>query len=176
MSDSFVTSWIVARQSPLSMGFPRQEYWSGLPSPSPGDLPDPGIKLRSPVLEADSLSVSHLDPASMFWKKRRVLWVTIRLQTTMIAMLKVKCAEGTRKHRRCSADGDFSPLSKRIQWVRAAVLSTSLLYGHEHFLILWLFRAGLWLPSPKSLREKQGTCPEAEIWSGLHVQWTLRHH
>ena len=39
----------------LSMGFSRQEYWSGLPFPSPGDLPDPGIKTRSPALQADSL-------------------------------------------------------------------------------------------------------------------------
>ena len=44
-----------ACQAPLSMGFPRQEYWSGLPVPSPGDLPDPGITPRSPVLQADSL-------------------------------------------------------------------------------------------------------------------------
>ena len=43
MSDS-ATPWTVARQAPLSMGFPRQEYWSGLPFPSLGDLPDPGIK------------------------------------------------------------------------------------------------------------------------------------
>ena len=42
MSDSFVTPWTVAYQALLSMGFPRQEYWSGLPFPSPGDLPDPG--------------------------------------------------------------------------------------------------------------------------------------
>ena len=42
-------------QAPLSMGFSRQEYWSGLPFPSPGDLPDPGIELRSPALQADSL-------------------------------------------------------------------------------------------------------------------------
>ena len=42
-------------QAPLSMGFSRQEYWSGLPFPSPGDLADPGIKLRSPTLQADSL-------------------------------------------------------------------------------------------------------------------------
>ena len=47
MSDSFVTPWTVAHQVPLSIGFPRQEYWSGLPVPSPGDLPDPGIKLTS---------------------------------------------------------------------------------------------------------------------------------
>ena len=49
----FGTLWTVARQAPLSMGFPRQEYWSGLPCPSPGDLPDPGIKptsLMSPAL------------------------------------------------------------------------------------------------------------------------------
>ena len=51
----FVTPWTVACQAPLSMGFPRQEYWSGLPFPSPGDLPDPGIKPGSPALQADSL-------------------------------------------------------------------------------------------------------------------------
>ena len=49
------TLWTVACQAPLSVGFSRQEYWSGLPFPSPGDLPDPGIKLRSPTLQADSL-------------------------------------------------------------------------------------------------------------------------
>ena len=45
----------IARQTPLSLGFSRQEYWSGLPFPSPGDLPDPGIEPRSPALQADSL-------------------------------------------------------------------------------------------------------------------------
>ena len=43
----FATPWTVAHQAPLSMGFPRQEYWSGLPCPPPGDLPHPGIKLTS---------------------------------------------------------------------------------------------------------------------------------
>ena len=51
----FQTSWTVAHQAPPSMGFSRQEYWSGLPFPSPGDLPDPGIESRSPTLRADSL-------------------------------------------------------------------------------------------------------------------------
>ena len=46
----FVTPWTVARQAPLSMGFSGQEYWSGLPFPSPGDLPNPGIEPRSPAL------------------------------------------------------------------------------------------------------------------------------
>ena len=51
----FVTLWTVAPQAPLSMGFSRQEYWSGLPFPSPGDLPDPGIEPRFPALQADAL-------------------------------------------------------------------------------------------------------------------------
>ena len=51
----FVTLWTVARQAPLSMRLSRQEYWSGLLFPSPGDLPGPGIKPGSPALQADSL-------------------------------------------------------------------------------------------------------------------------
>ena len=49
------TSWTVAYQAYQSMGFSRQEYWSGLPFPSPGDLPDPGIEPESPALQADFL-------------------------------------------------------------------------------------------------------------------------
>ena len=52
----FATPWTVAHQAPLSMGFSRQEYWSGLPFPSPGDLPDPGIEPRSLALQADALT------------------------------------------------------------------------------------------------------------------------
>ena len=51
----FVTPGTVAYQAPLSMEFSRQEYWNGLPFPSPGNLPDPGIKPRSPALQADAL-------------------------------------------------------------------------------------------------------------------------
>ena len=50
---TLVTPWAIACQAPLSMGFSRQEYWSGLPFPSPGDLPDPGIEPRSPALQVD---------------------------------------------------------------------------------------------------------------------------
>ena len=52
---ALASPWAVACQAPLSMGFSREEYWSGLPFLSPGDLPDPGIKPGSPVLQADSL-------------------------------------------------------------------------------------------------------------------------
>ena len=55
MSDTFVTPWTVAHQAPRCIGFPRQEYWSGLPFPSSGHLPNPGIEPRSPALQADSL-------------------------------------------------------------------------------------------------------------------------
>ena len=51
----FATPWTIAHQAPLSMGFSRQEYWSGLPCPPPGDLPDPGIEPMSPALQVDSL-------------------------------------------------------------------------------------------------------------------------
>ena len=52
----FATPWTVAHQAPPSMGFSRQEYWSGLPFPFPGDLPDPGIEPRSPAFQADTLT------------------------------------------------------------------------------------------------------------------------
>ena len=51
----FVTPWTVAAQAPLSVGFSRQEYYSGFPFPSPGELPDPGTELRSSALQADTL-------------------------------------------------------------------------------------------------------------------------
>ena len=52
----FATPWTEAHQAPPSMGFSRQGYWSGLPFPSPGDLPNPGIEPRSPALQADALT------------------------------------------------------------------------------------------------------------------------
>jgi len=55
LSDSAIP-WTVAYQAPPSMGFSRQEYWSGLPFPSPGDLPNPGIESKSPTLQADTLT------------------------------------------------------------------------------------------------------------------------
>ena len=56
---NFATPWTGACQAPLSMGFPRQGYWSGLLFPSPGDLPAPGIEPTSPALQSDSLQLSH---------------------------------------------------------------------------------------------------------------------
>ena len=56
MSNSLAAPWTAAHQAPLSIGFSRQEYWSGWPFPFPGDLPNPGIEPGSPTLEADALT------------------------------------------------------------------------------------------------------------------------
>ena len=88
MSDS-TTPWTVAHQAPLSMGFSRQEYWSGLPCTPPRDLPDPGIEPMPsalPALQADSLPLSHLGSPSQYvtnvysservgWEPRRWCWL-----------------------------------------------------------------------------------------------------
>ena len=55
VSDSLQSHGLYLTQAPLSMEFSREEYWSGLPLSSPGDIPDPGVKSRSPTLQADSL-------------------------------------------------------------------------------------------------------------------------
>ena len=57
----FATPWTVAHQTPQSMEFSRQEYWSVLPLPSPGDLPNPGIEPGSPASQADSLQAEPLN-------------------------------------------------------------------------------------------------------------------
>ena len=75
---STVTQWTVAYQAPLSMGFSRQENWSGLPFPSPGDLPNPGIETRSPSLQADAL------PSEPPWK----LLMTVSYVKFIISKLK----------------------------------------------------------------------------------------
>ena len=68
MSDS-ANPRTIAHQDPLSIGFPRQEQWSGLSFPSPGDLPDPEIKLMSPALQVHSLPLSHqVNPKAPMWK------------------------------------------------------------------------------------------------------------
>ena len=63
----FVTSWAIAHQAPLSMGFSRQEYWSGLPFPFPGDLPNPRIKLTSPALAVRVFTVEPSGNVEAVW-------------------------------------------------------------------------------------------------------------
>ena len=74
----FATLWTVACQALLSMGFSRQEYWSGLPFPSPGDLLDPGIKPRSPVSPA---LADGFVTTSTTWKAHVPLVATVQLDS-----------------------------------------------------------------------------------------------
>ena len=78
----FVTPWTVAHQAPLSMGFSRQEYWSGLPCPPLGNLPDPGIEPTSPALQADSLFTELLASFHyQWWKQQQALLFLFLLLT-----------------------------------------------------------------------------------------------
>ena len=84
----------VARQAPLSMGFSRQEYWNGLPFPSPEALPNPGIEPRSPALQADSLLSKLLGRCYLLeWlrsKKKKVLariWGNWNIRALLMGIL-----------------------------------------------------------------------------------------
>ena len=83
MSDCFATPWTVAHQAPLSMGFSRQEYWSGLPFPS-GDLPDPGIKSTSPALGGMFFTTEPPGKPSLYLKHHLFSILKIRRQENTI--------------------------------------------------------------------------------------------
>ena len=91
----FLTPWTVAYQAPPSMGFSRQECWSGLPFPSPGDLPDPGIEPGSPALQADALQseppgkLGHVKMGAGSWDLWCASWKASRHQVSR------QCPRGT---------------------------------------------------------------------------------
>ena len=92
----FATPWTAACQAPPSMGFSRQEYWSGVPFPSPGDLPNPGIEPRSPTLQADALTSEP--PGNLFiiwnflsWQKRQTRDLTCLLCCSISSALNGAC-------------------------------------------------------------------------------------
>ena len=97
MFDSFATPLTVACQAPLSLGIPRQEYWSELPFPSPGDLPDPGIKPPSPVLAGRFFTTEPQEKLTYeltIWKERirvhSIVWGgTCKLEAVEILKVKI---------------------------------------------------------------------------------------
>ena len=80
----FVTPWSIDCQAPPSMGFSRQEYWSGLPFPSPGDLSNSGIEPRSPTLQADSLPSEPSGKSYQFVQVDRKLISRLQLRKYMV--------------------------------------------------------------------------------------------
>ena len=95
VSDS-TTPWTVACRSPLSLGFSRQEYWSGLPFPHPGDLPDPGMEPTYPVsaaLQVDSLLLSHQGTPSLENRKMSRLFPSILVLNNFVFIVKISQKE-----------------------------------------------------------------------------------
>ena len=108
----FATPWTVAHQTPLSMGFSRQEYWSGLPFPSPGDLPNPGIQPGSPALQSDALSSEpQFDLICLLTKKKKKKdYKREALLTTMTL-----CSLGMENQRNVTAVKDWRRSKQRIE-------------------------------------------------------------
>ena len=82
------TPWTVAYQAPPSMGFSRQEYWSGLLFPSPGDLPDPGIEPTSPTLQADTLPSEP--PGKFSLLERKLLKSSLNQENTFVDEINIR--------------------------------------------------------------------------------------
>ena len=119
----FVTPWTAAHQAPLSMEFSRQEYWSGLPFPSPEDLPNPGIEPRSPALLADSLLSEPPGKLRGYFKKQNSCFCrrnTILTPQNTTAPLKVHTAVWIFVHKEYTLDSELTLFSA---YLRLAVLS-----------------------------------------------------
>ena len=109
----FVTRWTVAYQASPSMGFSRQEYWSGLPFPSPGDLPNPGIKPRSPTLGADALTPEPLGKTNYlqwFWSPQNKVWHCLPCFP-----INLPWSDGTRCHDLCFLNAELEEAQAGIK-------------------------------------------------------------
>ena len=91
MSNFFATPWTVVHQAPLSMGFPRQKYWSGLPFPPPGELPNPGIEPMSPASPALQVSSFTTKPASFLLQMKMSLFHKISQNQMSIISMLISC-------------------------------------------------------------------------------------
>ena len=123
----FETQWTVACQVPLSMEFWRQEYWSGLPFPSPGELPNPGIEPGSPALQADSLqncSQSHQGSLICLYTclKQQCLYFKV---FTFLALLGLCCGKGSA----AAVQGPHYPTDVGSQFPSVQLLSRVLLFS-----------------------------------------------
>ena len=122
--------WTVALQAPPSMGFSRHEYWSGLPFPSPGDLPDPGIEPRSPTLQADALTS---EPPG---KPHVVACIKISFLWLHDIPSYIHCGFPAGSDGKASAcnvgDLGFHPWVRKIPWRRAWQPTPVFLLGESH--------------------------------------------
>ena len=124
MSNSFVTPWTIAHQTPLSTGFPRQEYWSGLPFPPPGDLLDPGFKPMSPTFQTDCLPLSHWG-RHIYMLTRCFLIVQYELPRWLSGKESI-CNTGE------AGSHEFDPWDGKIAWRRKWQPTPAFLPGESH--------------------------------------------
>ena len=135
----FATPWTVAHQAPASMGFSRQEYWSGLPFPSPGDLPDLGIEPRSPALRADALPSEP--PGNLVYDKR-IIWLKAHLDKEQSKTF----GEASQRWKTfCERENRLGVSRSRCLW---SVLSFFLLFSAEfscrNFSVVWKMQHWKW--------------------------------
>ena len=130
VSNYLQPAWIVALQGALSMGFSRQDHWSELPFPTPGDLPDPGVKSTSPALQAASLPLSHQGNPS-FEKKSIFFLYYNKGGTSGLKMWLLR----TRKNTDNQDNFKTIPFPKLI-WVNKDSVSPSRL-GHQLSKYTW---------------------------------------
>ena len=116
MSDSLATSWTIAHQAPLSMGFPRQEYWSELPSSFPGHLPDPGIEPESPELAGGFFTTALYDPATPLLGMYPKETIIERDTCTLVFIAALFTIARTWKQRRCPLTDKWIKCDTYIQW------------------------------------------------------------
>ena len=137
----FVTPWTIAHQAPLSMGFSRQEDWSGFPSPPPGDLPAPGIEPRCPTLQADSL------PSEPPGKPEHLSY-----------SINIKYSVDPKQltNKRWTEKPNYSWLVKLVY------LGTS--FGYLHFMNMMFHVSGLWAHHPFCLAWCHPCVPENYYW------------
>ena len=134
----FATPWTVAYQVPPSMGFSRQEYWSGLPFPSPGDLPDPGIEPGSPAFQADALtSEPPGKPSSELGMSKSWLGLSVSCLTNRISVV---AQGGPWASLQCSSGGTMAVAAKSISLSAGAVSGWT--WGELWLLAVWGLPAG----------------------------------
>ena len=130
MSNSFVTPWTVAHQTPLSMGFSRQEYWSGLPFPMPGNLPNPG-NISNPGIERLLLS----------------RWILYHRATWEAQHFQLLYSKTFFTFLQCPSEREFSQLHKRLQMLA--------IQNRQQVFVLLYFYIFLWYPWNSGERWKE---------------------
>ena len=164
----FVTPWTVGHQAPLSLGFSRQEYWSALPFPHPGDLPDPGMEPMfpvSPTLQVDSLPLSHQGTPSLESRKMSRLFQSILVHNNFVFIVKISQKEWLP----LAALVLFTPCLLFVSLLRALILPNS---QQPDMLQCDLMSALVLLCGSELLVHPPLTCPPSDFL--LQHSWTWK--